>query len=130
MKEDVPGTIRELGFGDDKNLDTPAATLSFTAKGTGEAEVKITSAKVDIGSPAVGSDDPDAHILDTTTVISVTGYTVTRRYRGAVYHIAVDNTAAVQHGVQSITVDGKALAGNVLPLAAAGTTVQVRVTMG
>ena len=61
---------------------------------------------------------------------TLTGYTVTRRYRGAVYHIAVDNTAAVQHGVQSITVDGKALAGNVLPLAAAGTTVQVRVAMG
>lgn len=61
---------------------------------------------------------------------TLTGYTVTRRYRGAVYHIVVDNTAAVQHGVQSITVDGKALAGNVLPLAAAGTTVQVRVTMG
>ena len=37
---------------------------------------------------------------------------------------------AVQYGVQSITVDGKALAGNVLPLAAAGTTVQVQVTMG
>ena len=77
MKDDVPGTIRVIGFGDDKNLDTPAATLSFTAKGTGEAEVKITSAKVDIGSQAVGSDAPDAHILDTTTVISVTGYTVT-----------------------------------------------------
>ena len=61
---------------------------------------------------------------------TLTCYTVTRRYRGAVYHIAVDNTAAVQHGVQSITVDGKALAGNVLPLAAAGTTVQVQVTMG
>ena len=61
---------------------------------------------------------------------TLTGYTVTRRYRGAVYHIAVDNAAAVQHGVQSITVDGKALAGNVLPLAAAGTTVQVQVTMG
>ena len=39
--------------------------------------MKITSAKVDIGSQAVGSDAPDAHILDTTTVISVTGYTVT-----------------------------------------------------
>ena len=61
---------------------------------------------------------------------TLTGYTVTRRYRGAVYHIAVDNAAAVQHGVQSITVDGKALAGNVLPLAAAGTTVQVQVTRG
>lgn len=77
VKADVPGTIRVIGFGDDKNLDTPAATLSFTAKGTGEAEVKIISAKVDIGSQAVGSDAPDAHILDTTTVISVTGYTVT-----------------------------------------------------
>ena len=77
VKDDVPGTIRVIGFGDDKSLDTPAATLSFTAKGTGEAEVKITSAKVDIGSQAVGSDAPDAHILDTTTVISVTGYTVT-----------------------------------------------------
>ena len=77
VKDDVPGTIRVIGFGDDKNLDTPAATLSFTAKGTGEAEVKITSAKVDIGSQAVGSDASDAHILDTTTVISVTGYTVT-----------------------------------------------------
>lgn len=77
VKEDVPGTIRVIGFGDDKNLDTPAATLNFTAKGTGEAEVKITSAKVDIGSQAVGSDAPDAAILDDTTVISVTGYTVT-----------------------------------------------------
>lgn len=77
VKEAVPGTIRVIGFGDDKNLDTPTATLRFTAKGTGEAEVKITSAKVDIGSQAVGSDAPDAAILDNTTVISVTGYTVT-----------------------------------------------------
>ena len=71
------GTIRVIGFGDDKNLDTPAATLSFTAKGTGEAEVTITSAKVDIGSQAVGSDAPAAFLLDDTTVIKVTGYTVT-----------------------------------------------------
>lgn len=71
------GTIRVIGFGDDKNLDTPAATLNFTAKGTGEAEVKITSAKVDIGSQAVGSDAPAAFLLDDTTVIKVTGYTVT-----------------------------------------------------
>ena len=77
VKEDVPGTIRVIGFGDDKNLDPPAATLSFTAKGTGEAEVKITSAKVDIGSQAVGSDAPAAFLLDDTTVIKVTGYTVT-----------------------------------------------------
>ena len=77
VKEETPGTVRIIGFGDDKDLDTAAATLSFTAKGTGNAEVKIASAKVDIGSQAVGSDAPDANILDDTTVISVTGYTVT-----------------------------------------------------
>ena len=57
-------------------------------------------------------------------------FTVTRRFRGAVYHITVDNAAAVQHGVKVVTVDGRAIAGNVLPLAPAGTEVAVRVTMG
>ena len=33
---------------------------------------------------------------------TLTGYTVTRRYRGAVYHIAVDNTAAVQESVRRV----------------------------
>ena len=71
------GTIRIIGYGADKAIETPAATLSFTAKGVGSAEVKITSAKVDIGAQAVGNDAPDAYILDDTTVISVSGYTVT-----------------------------------------------------
>ena len=71
------GTIRVIGFGDEKNLDTPAATLTFRAKGVGDAEVKLTAAKVDIGSQAVGNDAPAAFLLDDTTVIKVTGYTVT-----------------------------------------------------
>ena len=58
------------------------------------------------------------------------GYTVTRRYRGAVYHIRVENPGAVQKGVASVTYNGKPLAGNVLPIAAPGTTVEVTVTMG
>ena len=57
-------------------------------------------------------------------------YTVTRRFRGAVYHITVDNAAGVQHGNKAVTVHGKAISGNVLPLAAAGTEVTVQVTMG
>ena len=77
VKEGVPGTIRVIGFGDDKTLDTAAATLTFQAKGVGDAEVKLTAAKVDIGSQAVGSDAPAAFLLDDTTVIKVTGYTVT-----------------------------------------------------
>ena len=44
--------------------------------------------------------------------------------------ITVDNAAGVQHGVKAVTVDGKAICGNVLPLAAAGTEVTVQVTMG
>ena len=61
---------------------------------------------------------------------TLSGFTVTRRYRGAVYHITVDNTAGVQHGIKAVTVDGKAISGNVLPLAAAGAEVTVQVTMG
>lgn len=71
------GTIRVIGFGDDKTLDTAAATLTFQAKGVGDAEVKLTAAKVDIGSQAIGSDASAATVLDDTTVIKVTGYTVT-----------------------------------------------------
>ena len=71
------GTIRVIGFGGDKTLDTAAATLTFKAKSVGDAEVKITAAKVDIGSQAVGNDAPAAFLLDDTTVIKVTGYTVT-----------------------------------------------------
>lgn len=77
VKEDVLGTIRVIGFGGDKTLDTAAATLTFQAKGVGDAEVKLTAAKVDIGSQAVGNDAPAAFLLDDTTVIKVTGYTVT-----------------------------------------------------
>ena len=71
------GTVRVVGFGDNKTLDTAAATLTFKAKSVGDAEVKITAAKVDIGSQAVGNDAPAAFLLDDTTVIKVTGYTVT-----------------------------------------------------
>lgn len=49
---------------------------------------------------------------------------------GATYHITVDNAAGVQHGVKSVTVDGKPLQGSVLPLAAEGAEVNVQVVMG
>ena len=61
---------------------------------------------------------------------TLSGFTVTRRFRGAVYHITVDNAAGVQHGIKAVTVDGKAISGNVLPLAAAGAEIKVQVTMG
>ena len=57
-------------------------------------------------------------------------YTVTRRYRGAVYHIRVSNPDAVQKGVKSITVNGSPIPGNVLPIAKADEAVEVTVVMG
>ena len=57
------------------------------------------------------------------------GYTIKRRYRGAVYRITVENPHHVEKGIASITVDGTSITGNVLPPAAPGTEVQVRVVM-
>ena len=58
------------------------------------------------------------------------GFSVQRRFRGAVYHIRVENPHAVQKGVQSVTVNGAPIAGTLLPLAKAGEGVEVVVTMG
>lgn len=58
------------------------------------------------------------------------GYTVKRRYRGAVYRITVENPYHAEKGIVSLTVNGTPVTGNVLPPAAPGTEVQVRVVMG
>ena len=58
------------------------------------------------------------------------GYTVKRRYRGAVYRITVENPHHVEKGIVSLTVNGTPVTGNVLPPAAPGTEVRVRVVMG
>lgn len=58
------------------------------------------------------------------------GFKVSRKYRGATYNIEVKNPNGVSKGIASITVDGQAVQGNVLPLLAAGTTGNVVVTLG
>ena len=57
-------------------------------------------------------------------------YTVTRSFRGAEYEIRVHNPAGVQHGVKSLTLNGKPLEGNLIPPQAAGTKNTVEVMMG
>lgn len=58
------------------------------------------------------------------------GFSVTRRFRGATYHIQVDNPNHVAKGVTRMMVDGVAIDGNQVPLADPGATVQVTVTLG
>lgn len=48
------------------------------------------------------------------------GFELTRVFRGATYHISVDNTAHVEKGIRTITVNGKPIPGNVLPVAEPG----------
>lgn len=54
------------------------------------------------------------------------GFTVSRLFRGATYNITVKNPDHVSSGVKSMTVDGKAVEGNLIPVFADGThTVEV-----
>ena len=50
--------------------------------------------------------------------------------QGATYNITVKNPDHVCKGIKSVTVDGKAVEGNVLPVAENGATVNVEVVMG
>jgi len=59
-----------------------------------------------------------------------TGYRVSRKFRGATYHIQVCNPDTVSKGVKSVTLDGEAMAGNLVPVIEAGGECQVNVVMG
>ncbi len=58
------------------------------------------------------------------------GFTVERTFRGAVYDIEVQNPDHICKGVRSVTVDGKAIEGNVLPVFPKGETHKVTVVLG
>ncbi len=58
------------------------------------------------------------------------GFELTRVFRGAEYAITVKNPDHVCKGVKSVTVDGNAIEGNVLPVFADGKTHTVEVVLG
>ena len=53
------------------------------------------------------------------------GYTVTRKFRGATYHIRVNNPDGRMKGLRSLTVDGEPVQGNRIPLKPAGSVCHV-----
>jgi len=57
-------------------------------------------------------------------------YRVSRRFRGTTYEISVENPDGVCSGVRSLTVDGQAVEGNVVPLADGPGPVRVGVVLG
>ncbi|MBE5804730.1 MAG: glycosyl transferase [Clostridiales bacterium] len=58
------------------------------------------------------------------------GYKISRRFRNATYDITIDNSAHVCRGVKAVTVDGKAIEGNVLPVFSDGKVHEVKVVLG
>lgn len=74
---DESGTVTLRRYGNEKNVGEAAVTLEFTAKKTGESDVKLTSAKVGTSADAKDQNIPDATIIDNLTKITVTGYDVT-----------------------------------------------------
>ena len=58
------------------------------------------------------------------------GYEVNRRFRGADYRIKVTNPSHVSRGVKSITLNGRPLEGNLIPVQPEGTSNIVEVTLG
>lgn len=69
------GTVRIVRYGKAAELGD-ALTLSFVAAGQGKSDVKVTEACVDTNANAIEFDAPDAIVLNDTTTITVSGYTV------------------------------------------------------
>ncbi len=71
----------------------------------------------------------DGLVVDPCVPAEWPSFSVRRAYRGAVYEIEVLNPRGTGRGVRSMVVDGKAVVGNVIPAAAPGTQVQVKVEL-
>jgi cellobiose phosphorylase len=53
------------------------------------------------------------------------GYSATRVFRGATYHIRVENPESRAKGLRELRVNGEKIDGNLLPVFPAGTRVDV-----
>ena len=74
--------------------------------------------------------DYDGLIINPCIPDTFKNFTVTRKFRGDTFIIDVDNTAGVQKGVKSVTVDGELICGNVIKASGENKTRKVTVVMG
>ena len=56
-------------------------------------------------------------------------YTVSRRFRGAMYHIHISNPDHVEKGIRKLTVNGKEVSGNLIPITEGVTEYEVDAVM-
>lgn len=72
----------------------------------------------------------DGLTVDPCIPSDMQNFSVERIYRGATYHITVDNTAGVEHGVKEIYINDNKYDSSILPVAPAGSEVNVKIVMG
>ncbi|MDR2578471.1 MAG: hypothetical protein LBC70_06650 [Chitinispirillales bacterium] len=73
--------------------------------------------------------DYDGLIVDPCLPSAWDGFTAVRKFRGATYNITVKKAKGVCKGVKSMTVDGKAVDGNVIPVSSGSGVHEVVVEM-
>ena len=56
-------------------------------------------------------------------------YTVSRRFRGAMYRIHISNPDHVEKGIRKLTVNGKEVSGNLIPITEGVTEYEVDAVM-
>lgn len=74
--------------------------------------------------------DYDGLKIDPSIPSEWDGFKATRQFRNATYQISVSNPSHISKGVKSVTVDGNAIEGNILPVFADGKEHTVEVVLG
>jgi cellobiose phosphorylase len=72
----------------------------------------------------------DGLMVDPAIPASWDGYQVTRQFRGDTFNIAIKNPNHVSSGVAKMTVDGKTVTGNIIPVVGDGKEHVVEIVLG
>jgi cellobiose phosphorylase len=72
----------------------------------------------------------DGLLIDPCIPVTWKGFKVFRKFRGVNYNIKIENPHGVSKGIKNITVDGKPIPGNTIPILTKGKSYEVVVKMG
>lgn len=72
----------------------------------------------------------DGLLIEPSIPAHWSGFKVTRKFRGAVYEIDIENPQRVNGGIRSVTVDGQPYKSNLLPVFADGKSHAVKIILG
>jgi cellobiose phosphorylase len=72
----------------------------------------------------------DGLLVDPCIPASWKGFSITRKFRGATYQIEIENPNRKSKGIQSVLIDGKPHASNIIPVFPKGTEHKVKIILG